>query len=46
MPGAIQPLGHYAVQIEWNDGHSTGIYAYDMLKKMIERGDGMRPLLF
>ena len=27
-----QPIGRYAVQIVWNDGHRTGIYTYDRLK--------------
>jgi len=30
----IEPVGHYAVQIEWNDGHSTGIYTFDYLRKL------------
>jgi DUF971 family protein len=29
---AAKPLGHYALQIEFNDGHSTGIYSYDYLR--------------
>lgn len=27
-PKSITPLGNYAVGIDWNDGHSSGIYPY------------------
>jgi DUF971 family protein len=26
---SIEPVGTYAMRIEWNDGHNTGIYSYD-----------------
>jgi DUF971 family protein len=29
---AAKSLGNYALQIEFNDGHSTGIYSYDYLR--------------
>lgn len=29
----IQPIGTYAIQIFWQDGHNTGIYTYDKLKE-------------
>lgn len=29
---AAKSLGHYALQIEFTDGHSTGIYSYDHLR--------------
>ena len=28
----IEPVGNYALRIEWNDGHNTGIYSYDHLR--------------
>ena len=31
---AVEPVGHYAVRIHWNDGHSTGIYSFDHLRKI------------
>lgn len=31
---SVAPVGHYAIQIFWNDGHSTGIYSYDHLRKI------------
>jgi len=32
-PKKITPLGNYAVGIEWNDGHASGIYPYTQLKE-------------
>ncbi len=29
---AAKPVGHYALQIEFSDGHSAGIYSYDYLR--------------
>jgi DUF971 family protein len=31
---AIEELGHYAVRIDWNDGHNAGIYSYDLLRRI------------
>jgi DUF971 family protein len=28
------PIGQYAVQFTWNDGHSTGIYSYSYLREI------------
>lgn len=30
----VEPVGSYAIQIKWNDGHTTGIYAYDFLRRI------------
>jgi Mrp family chromosome partitioning ATPase/DUF971 family protein len=29
-------LGNYAVQIEWSDGHGSGIYSYPLIRKLAE----------
>jgi DUF971 family protein len=29
---AIQPVGSYALQFIWSDGHSAGIYTWDFLR--------------
>lgn len=29
---ALNPIGRYALQIVWSDGHDTGLYAYDTLR--------------
>ena len=32
----IQQVGHYAIQISWGDGHSTGIYTWEILRNLCE----------
>ncbi len=39
---AAKPLGNYALQIEFNDGHSTGIYSYDHLRTICPCADCAR----
>lgn len=29
---SIDQVGNYAIQINWNDGHNSGIYEYTFLK--------------
>lgn len=36
-PTACTPLGNYAIGIHWNDGHSSGIYPYPMIRKLAEK---------
>ena len=31
---SFHPVGRYAVQIVWSDGHTTGLYGYDTLRKL------------
>lgn len=33
-PIEIGAVGHYAVQIRWSDGHSTGIYSWETLRRV------------
>jgi DUF971 family protein len=28
------PIGSYAIQFNWNDGHATGIYSYTYLREI------------
>jgi DUF971 family protein len=37
-PVAMKPVGHYAYQIVWNDGHDTGIYPLEQLRHLGEKG--------
>jgi DUF971 family protein len=32
----IEPVGNYAIQITWKDGHNTGIYSWEYLIKLDE----------
>lgn len=39
VPQDIRPLrlfsvGSYAMGVEWSDGHSTGIFSYDYLRRL------------
>jgi DUF971 family protein len=33
-PVRIQPVGRYAIQIDWSDGHETGIYPFRRLREL------------
>jgi DUF971 family protein len=35
----IETVGGYAIQITWKDGHDTGIYSWDYLKKLFLNQD-------
>jgi DUF971 family protein len=36
---AIEPVGHYALQLNFSDGHNTGIYSWDILYDLATRQD-------
>jgi len=31
---SVEPAGNYAIRIQWNDGHNTGIYSYEHLRQI------------
>ncbi len=31
---SVSPVGNYALHFGWSDGHSTGIYTFDFLRKI------------
>lgn len=33
-PLAIRAVGTYAIEFEWSDGHETGIYSYEYLRRI------------
>ena len=33
-PVRIEPVGRYALQIHWSDGHATGIYPFRRLREL------------
>jgi ATP-binding protein involved in chromosome partitioning len=37
-PRTITSVGNYAIQVNWSDGHSTGIYSFESLRAFAERG--------
>jgi DUF971 family protein len=32
-PETVTPVGRYAISFHWNDGHSSGIYSWDYLRR-------------
>lgn len=36
-PRAISSIGNYAIGIDWNDGHNSGIYSFEYLRSLGER---------
>jgi DUF971 family protein len=32
-PDGVEPAGRYAVVFRWNDGHASGIYSWDFLRR-------------
>jgi DUF971 family protein len=37
-PVRLMSVGRYAMAIHWSDGHKTGIYSFDYLKKIAGAG--------
>ncbi len=37
---SFAPVGGYALQFYWSDGHNTGIYSFDYLRKLTSPGGG------
>ncbi len=33
-PEQLLPVGSYAVQVHWSDGHSTGLYTWGLLRRV------------
>jgi DUF971 family protein len=36
-PNNVQLVGKYAVQIDWSDGHNTGMYHFDRLFELCQK---------
>jgi len=30
----VEPVGNYAIRINWSDGHSSGIYSYEHFRRI------------
>lgn len=37
-PVRVSLVGRYALTIEWSDGHHTGIYTFELLKRLASHG--------
>ena len=37
-PQGIQQVGRYAIQVDWSDGHNTGIYPFERLRGLSDGG--------
>ena len=37
----LEPVGHYALKITFDDGHSTGIYTWEYLQELGEKQDSL-----
>ncbi len=35
-PLEVTPIGKYALKFQWNDGHDSGIYAWDYLRRVCQ----------
>tara|TARA_B100000029_G_scaffold498848_1_gene568288 strand:+ start:583 stop:891 length:309 start_codon:yes stop_codon:yes gene_type:complete len=35
----IESVGHYAVRIYWKDNHNSGIYPFELLRKLNEKSE-------
>jgi ATP-binding protein involved in chromosome partitioning len=35
-PLRIEPVGRYAIQIAWSDGHEAGIYSFQRLRELAD----------
>jgi DUF971 family protein len=36
----LTPVGNYAAQLDWSDGHQSGIYSWDYLLKLRREREG------
>ena len=40
FPENVELMGTYALAFNWSDGHTTGIYSFDLLRRLDERDFG------
>ena len=36
---AVEPVGHYAVRLRFDDGHDSGLYTWEYLRELSENRD-------
>lgn len=37
---AMRPVGNYAYQVTFGDGHDTGIFTFELLRSLVEQAGG------
>lgn len=42
-PLGLRSVGRYAIQIQWSDGHDTGIYPFERIRTLADAGDLTAP---
>lgn len=35
-PVEVTPVGNYAIRFKWNDGHESGLYSFDYLRRVCQ----------
>ncbi len=45
-PRSMEPVGSYALQITWSDGHSSGLFTYDYLREICSCEECKKPRSF
>jgi DUF971 family protein len=38
-PTTVTPVGRYAIRFDWNDGHASGIYSWEYLRRQCQCAD-------
>ena len=41
-PLSIELVGRYAITLQWSDGHHTGIYSFELLRKLCPCGESSK----
>lgn len=36
---AAEPVGNYAIRIDWSDGHGSGIYTFEYLRELCAKDE-------
>jgi DUF971 family protein len=39
----MENIGSYAVRLAWNDGHGSGLYTWETLKRLAQEGEASDP---
>jgi DUF971 family protein len=42
----VEPVGSYAIRIHWNDGHNSGIYSWEHLRRICPCNSCRAPIAY